>query len=718
MERLVPNKSKYDYLAEDKFFKIVGAKRCPNVRNPLNVSLRFKCLKCQALLSTSDHSIGNLKKHIERLHPQFVNEFANSRKKHRSGDEEKALQIAMTDLEDLKTKKAVMSKHLISQSQLDEAIVNFVVKDCQTYEVVKRRGGFHDLLEILAPGRKVMSRRTLTRRIQDDFKALKRQMKNVFADQEYIAISVDGWSKNSKSFMGYTATFLDAETLERTVIALACRRIMGSHTWDVCAENIEDVLNEFNILNSTKMCTTDGASNFQKCFVMCGTQTLFETQTQQQDEDDEDEELDLEIVGDTDDEDDDEAAVRDDPDIEAFNIGELFDQAIEKGELDDQRLPFRIRCQAHNLNLLATTDAKKADTHQRYSKISSSFMAKVKKLWKAQSKSTLKAEVIEEHVGGRLKIPGATRWNSMYDALASLKEKMDQKKSTFQELLQEIGERKFTNDELTWHKEWLRLNRPIAHCLDKIQADVGLGHALPLIVFCKKQLKKVVEDDERPLEVCKPLGKALLDGVKKRFDAYFDLNEWILASVSTPQFKLSWLTDELAYKKEEAKKLLLDEVRKVYNEKLQSTSGAETSTDFNSQRSTSNGPSKTTPDEDDFDTFFDTEESKGEEKEDYCETLVQSYLQAAGPNQKELSLLQNYPEIRTIYRKFNIGTPSSAPVERFFSQCGRVFRNDRSRLTDRNFEAHALLHANKAKVTHLYNRLMEKDGPPVPKKSK
>ena len=174
LERLVPNKSKYDYLEEDKFFKIVGAKRCPNQRNPMNVSLKFRCLKCQALLSTSDHSIGNLKKHIERLHHQFVNEFANSRKKHRSGDEEKAMQIAMTDLENLKTKKAVMSKPLVSQSQLDEAIVNFVVKDCQTYEVVKKRGGFHDLLQILAPGRKVMSRRTLTRRIQDDFKALKR----------------------------------------------------------------------------------------------------------------------------------------------------------------------------------------------------------------------------------------------------------------------------------------------------------------------------------------------------------------------------------------------------------------------------------------------------------------------------------------------------------------------------------------------------------------
>ena len=134
------------------------------------------------------------------------------------------------------------------------------------------------------------------------------------------------------------------------------------------------------------------------------------------------------------------------------------------------------------------------------------------------------------------------------------------------------------------------------------------------------------------------------------------------------------------------------------------------------QRSTSSGGQN--KHDEDFDTYFDSEESDAEEPNDYCETLVQSYLQAAGPNQKELSLLQNYPEIRTIYQKFNVGTPSSAPVERFFSKCGRVFRNDRSRLTDRNFEAHALLHANKAKVTELIDKLNQKEGSPMPKKSK
>ena len=80
---------------------------------------------------------------------------------------------------------------------------------------------------------------------------------------------------------------------------------------------------------------------------------------------------------------------------------------------------------------------------------------------------------------------------------------------------------------------------------------------------------------------------------------------------------------------------------------------------------------------------------------DYCETIVSNYLHATGPQAKELALLHNYPEIRQIYRKFNVGTPSSAPVERFFSRCGKVFRKDRARLTDANFEAHSMLYTNK-----------------------
>ena len=232
---------------------------------------------------------------------------------------------------------------------------------------------------------------------------------------------------------------------------------------------------------------------------------------------------------------------------------------------------------------------------------------------------------------------------------------------------------------------------------------------------CKNELKKISEDIQSPLVVCQPLGKALVEGCKKRFDEYFKINEWILAAVSTPQFKLNWLTHDLASKKDFAKQLLLEEVRRIHEEQIQNTTPGAAEAEAALQRSTSSGGQNK---HDDFDTYFDPDESDAEVPNDYCETLVQSYLQAAGPNQKELSLLQNYPEIRTIYQKFNVGTPSSAPVERFFSKCGRVFRNDRSRLTDRNFEAHALLHANKAKVTELIDKVNQKEGSPMPKKSK
>jgi len=59
---------------------------------------------------------------------------------------------------------------------------------------------------------------------------------------------------------------MDPQTLQRKSSALACRRIMGSHSYDKLAEVIEQVLNEFNIQSKTTRLVTDNASNFAKAF--------------------------------------------------------------------------------------------------------------------------------------------------------------------------------------------------------------------------------------------------------------------------------------------------------------------------------------------------------------------------------------------------------------------------------------------------------------------
>ena len=70
-------REKYHYISD--FFSLVEVEHSESVKN---VRLTFKCLKCQPkirTLSCSSLTIGNLKKHIERVHPSCSGTYAKLR---------------------------------------------------------------------------------------------------------------------------------------------------------------------------------------------------------------------------------------------------------------------------------------------------------------------------------------------------------------------------------------------------------------------------------------------------------------------------------------------------------------------------------------------------------------------------------------------------------------------------------------------------------------
>ena len=216
-------------------------------------------------------------------------------------------------------------------------------------------------------------------------------------------------------------------------------------------------------------------------------------------------------------------------------------------------------------------------------------MRKANHLWRRQGISNLDAELIEDHVGCRLQKPTEVRWGAIYEALEFLKKKIDAKDDKLGALLNLLGERAFTEDELSFLTDYLILMKPIIWGLNKLQSDVGMGYALPTIVMVKRKI-----NDALPKVT---IGKPLADAEQEK------------------------------------------------------THGSE--------------------------------------------SQVTRYLASES---KDLSLLKQFPEIEKLYRKLNVGTPSSEPVERFFSNCSTTFGKKRRRLTDPNFEAHVCLYSNKKRA--------------------
>ena len=86
-----------------------------------------------------------------------------------------------------------------------------------------------------------------------------------------------------------------------------------------------------------------------------------------------------------------------------------------------------MRCAAHTLNLICTTDADKALTEDKpYSRIYHGSFAKCQALWNAVKRRSKAADTIKEICSGKMIIcPCPTRWNFKFDAVSRLLELND-----------------------------------------------------------------------------------------------------------------------------------------------------------------------------------------------------------------------------------------------------------------------------------------------------
>ena len=266
------------------------------------------------------------------------------------------------------------------------------------------------MIRTLDPATKTMSRRTLGRRLLDRHEELETRIIKILADVPWVATTADCWAAHHNSYLGMMVHWIDPVTQEWKQATLACQRLTGPHTFDVLARAISDIHCKFGVQDKVRRTTTDNAANFVKAFCHFG-----------------DTAQDLAVLGD----DGPAQAEEDGPDfVELLSDPDDSEALPEPVVVDDilgvdedpagNILPAHMRCAAHTFNLIATKDAERALDDARFKTVSRRAMGKAQALWNAQNRSTNHADIIKAELKKRLVVPSATRWNSVFDAVAAL----------------------------------------------------------------------------------------------------------------------------------------------------------------------------------------------------------------------------------------------------------------------------------------------------------
>ena len=156
-------------------------------------------------------------------------------------------------------------------------------------------------------------------------------------------------------------------------------------------------------------------------------------------------------------------------------------------------------------------------------------------MWNLTSRSTKAADKAFDILGYRLNVPTTTRWNSFYEAVA----KIIKDDTKINKVCQATDLPVLTHGDVVFLKEYASTLKPLATAIDILQGDKNcyMGYVLPTIQSL------IVNVQNTPSSVAMALKKAIIEGLHSRFDSYFTDEEFILATLSHPKFKLSWVDD-------------------------------------------------------------------------------------------------------------------------------------------------------------------------------
>ena len=285
----------------------------------------------------------------------------------------------------------------VSQPQLDSLVLDLVIQGLLPFKFVELPA-FKKLVTTLQPRLHVMSRPTVKTRLKSRVTTMKKSLIEIFRKVDYVSTTTDCWSAHRKSFIGVTVHWIDSN-FKRQSAALACRRLKGSHTFELLAGAIDDIHSEYGIRDKVVKTITDNGSNFLKAFKTFG---FHENEVE---------------LGEL-------SVCTDEIEATAFTGSSLtsendyqyssVDEILSSSTSLQYNLPKHQPCSCHILNLIATKDLFKADLDSSFKTLHRACFGKLYGLWNKASRGIDTAERVVKCCGCQLIRPNQTRWNSTF----------------------------------------------------------------------------------------------------------------------------------------------------------------------------------------------------------------------------------------------------------------------------------------------------------------
>uniref|UniRef100_A0A3Q2V7I1 HAT C-terminal dimerisation domain-containing protein n=1 Tax=Haplochromis burtoni TaxID=8153 RepID=A0A3Q2V7I1_HAPBU len=335
------NTWKYRHYFEFDFFK-----------SDKNISIRCTLCIGRKLLSTSKNSTSNLSKHLDPPTEMTAVATTSTSTRQTSDGPTPAKQIKL----DIRATG-------LSAAELKKLVAAYIVENMLPISTVDSESFRRIVGKIpTKSGVKLPQRKSFVGYLEREYDKMNSNFKATLEEAEFVSTTADIWTVNNKSFMGVTVHWINS-TLQCNKAALACKRIKGSHIYDVIGAEIEEIHSSYGLQDKVVATVMDNASNFPKAFRVYQPCHL-ESESENEEGDDEEPTF-TDVI-----------------------------EALSTTSGDAQfSLPQHYRCASHTINLISTSDVDKhlnscADTKAAYR----SSIAKCSALWTKGSRSTLASE--------------------------------------------------------------------------------------------------------------------------------------------------------------------------------------------------------------------------------------------------------------------------------------------------------------------------------------